>query len=279
MPKGHLMNKDLTDFKNWLLINCSSSASAETHYWKMKSYFLHNSEFNQESVNTYLLENRTKWKTTTVNIHINSLKWYAKYLKVNIEFPKLKTINVSAKEYLTQEELIDICDKLPLIFKYHHKIEALLTLMFESGVRPKNVLNLKREDINFETKTILIKNTKTYIDKTLPLSDRACKLLLTYFNQEVEKNNAFNISKSILIYTFKKINVCLGLKKKISPYTMRRCFAHHMIREGVKLTALQLNMGHKNINTTLGYLKVNEQEASDEMRNILNKKQRKRKTV
>ena len=114
-----------------------------------------------------------------------------------------------------------------------------------------------------------------YRDRKLPISDATCKLLSDVFQQEVERENAFNLTEQGLGYIFRKISECLGLKKEFTPYSMRNSYAHNLIKRGVKLTSLQKGLGHKNITTTLGYLKVSDEEAQNEIRAILNKKRRK----
>ena len=265
---------DLTEFKTWVYLNCSSPESAETHYQKVKAFFLHREEFNQSTLNSFLLEKQEKWSNSSLNIYINAFKWYAKYLKMEIEFPKFRKTDVKVKTYITQKELQEIFDKLSLIFDNPLKIQVILLLLFEGGLRPKELLNLKRNDIEFTTKNLIIRNTKVKRDRQIPLSDNLCKLLIVFFNNEAEIDNAFNLSKYMLKYIFQRINQCLNLKNKLNPYSFRHSFAHNMIKNGINLSSLQLKLGHATVLTTMNYLRVNDQEASDEMRDILNKRKR-----
>lgn len=264
-----------SNFKNWLLLNTSSIASAESHLAKVKNFFVHYQVFDQTSINAFLVEKQSKWANTSLNIYVNAFKWYAKFLKIELEFPKIKSVNTKENIYITQKELQDILVKLPLIFTKYKKIQTLLLMMFESGMRPKNVISLKRSDFDFDNKNVEIKNTKTYSDKIAPLSNKLCDLLLEYFQQEAEVTNAFNLSKYTLKYVFQQINEKLGLEKKLAPYSMRRCYAHNLADNGADLAVIQKGMGHKDMKTTLVYLKVGEKEANDKIRQILNKKRRK----
>jgi site-specific recombinase XerD len=56
---------------------------------------------------------------------------------------------------------------------------------------------------------------------------------------------------------------------------MRISFAHYMLKSGLKINELQLAMNHKNMSTTLGYLKVSEDESNDAVRKIINKRRKK----
>jgi integrase len=264
---------DLTQFKEWLLLNGASKASTETHYQKVKSYFKKYDLFTTENINSFFYSKLDLWNGNTFNIFLNALKHYAKFTKTNIEFPLWKKIEEKVMPYITEKEFTEILDKLPLIFEDNYlKIKVILFLMLETGCRPKEIKELKREDFDLENKNVVIKNTKTHSDRKLPLSDSLCKLLPDIFQQEAEIINAFNITKQGLGYIFIKINKCLNLKKKLTPYSMRRIYAHNMLKKGLPLSSLQIEMGHKNITTTLGYLKVNEEEANEEARKILNKR-------
>lgn len=266
--------RDLTEFKNWLILNTSSIASAENHLAKLTNFFLHYENFDQTSINAYLVEKQGKWANTSLNNYVNSFKWYAKFLKVEFEFPKIKSVNTKENVYITEKEFQDILIKLPLLFLKSLKIQVLLSVMFETGMRPKNVLMLKRSDFDFENKNVEIKNTKTYTDKIAPLSNELCNLLKVYFQQEREEDNAFNISQYDLKYYFQQINEKLNLEKKLCPYSMRRSFAHNLEARGADLSVIQKGMGHKDMKTTLVYLKVGEKEANDKIRQILNKRRK-----
>lgn len=265
---------DLTSFKEWLLVNGSSSASAKTHCSKVASFFRQGKEFNQENLNSFFASKIDKWVGNSFNININAFTHYAKFLKVEIELPKYHKTEKRIKEYITDKEFYDIVSKIPLIFENSYKTQAICILLFSTGLRPKEIINLKRENFDFDAKIVRIKNTKTHRDKTVILSDALCEMLPAIFNQEAETLNAFNIKHHHLTYIFQRINEVMRLKTTLTPYSMRHGFAHDMLEKGLDLNSLQVMMGHSNINTTLGYLNVTEQEAQDKARKIINKRRK-----
>ncbi len=267
---------DLKPFKDWLSINTSSKATAQTVFEKVELFFKHNTELTQESLNAFLTSKNDVWQNQSFNLFIYSMKWYCKYLKLTLEFPKTKKIHTKVKAYIIEKEIDNIISQFPLIFEETYlRNQVIFHLMFTTGMRPKDVIQLKRSDFDFEKKIVTIRNTKTFRDRELVLSDEVNQLLQDYFQMEAENDNAFNITQKRLKEIFTKINKCLNLKKKISPYSMRRSYAHDLISKGVKLTALQSSMGHVNALTTLGYLQVSADDANAEIRNLLNKKRRK----
>jgi len=266
--------QNLLEFKNHLLINGSSEASAETHCSKVASFFRQYEVFNQENLNSFLASKIDKWCGNSFNLSINAFNHYAKFLKVEIEIPKYHKSEKKIKAYISEKEFYDIVAKIPLIFENSDKTQAIAILMFSTGIRPKEVVQLKREDFNFQEKTLSIKNTKTHRDKTVVLSNALCNMLPAIFSQEAEQLNAFNIQHYHLTYIFQRINEMMGLKVNLTPYSIRHCFAHDMIKKGLDLNSLQVMMGHTSALTTLGYLNVSEQEAQEKVRKLINKRRK-----
>ena len=265
---------DLLEFKNHLLINGSSEASTKIHCGKVATFFRQYNEFNQENLNSFLTSKLNVLNGNSFNIYINSFHHYAKFLKVEIEIPKYHRSEKRVKAYISEKEFYDIVAKIPIIFENSDKTQALAILLFSTGIRPKEVIQLKREDFNFQEKTLSIKNTKTHKDKTVVLSNVLCNMLPAIFSQEAEQLNAFNIQHHHLTYIFQRINEMMGLKVNLTPYSLRHCFAHDMIKKGLDLNSLQVMMGHTSALTTLGYLNVSEQEAQDKVRKLINKRRK-----
>ena len=265
---------DLSAFKEWLLINGSANASAKTHCDKITTFFRQYKVFNQENVNSFFASKVSLLCGNSFNIYINAFNHYAKFLKLEIEIPKYHRVDSRIKDCLEKNELDDILIKVPLIFKNGLKVQVILELMYFTGLRPKEIINLKREDINLQEKHLIIRDTKVKRDKKIVLSDSICYLLPMVFLQEPERINALNITQIGLGYIFRTISKQMGLKKRITPYTTRISFAHYMLKSGLKINELQLAMNHKNVTTTLGYLKVSETESNDAVRKIINRKRR-----
>jgi site-specific recombinase XerD len=267
---------DLKPFQDYLVINTSSKATAQTVFEKVDLFFKHNAELTQETLNAFLTSKNDIWQNQSFNLFIYSMKWYCKYLKLTLEFPKTKKIHTKVKAYINEKEIDEIINQMPLIFEEtYQRNQVIFSLMFTTGIRPKDVIQLKRSDFDFEKKIVTIRNTKTFRDREVVLSDEVCKLLQNFFQTELEQDTAFNITQKRLKEIFTNINKCLDLKKNISPYTIRSSYAHDLIKKGIKLTSLQSSMGHTNSLTTLGYLQVSSEDANNDVREILNKKRRK----
>jgi integrase len=265
---------DFKTFREWLLVNGFSQGSTQTFIAKVELFIKTYTELNQENLNSFFASKIEIWNGSTFNLFINSLKNYAKFLKVELEFPKYHRVDKKVKPYLTEEEVNDIIFKIPLIFENPDKVKAIFLFMLSTGLRPKEVISVKRTDFNFETKTFVIKNTKTHKDKTIVLSNELVTMLPAIFAGEQEKINAFNITKEGLGYIFSRIKEMMGISIQFSPYSSRHYFAHLMLKKGLKINELQVAMNHKNVLTTLGYLNVCEDESNEAVRKILNRRKK-----
>jgi integrase/recombinase XerD len=143
---------------------------------------------------------------------------------------------------------------------------AILEMIYSSGLRASEVINIKMGDINFEAGfiTILGKGSK---ERVVPINEVA----LTTVREYIEKSRPNLLKKRNSHYLFlakggkpmtrqrlwqliKKYSSELSIS--ISPHTLRHCFASHLLDGGADLRALQKMLGHTDISTTQIYTKV-----------------------
>ena len=151
------------------------------------------------------------------------------------------------------------------------KDKAMLELMYSSGLRVSELINLKVSNINFPEK-ILKDTSKGSKERIVPIGDFAMKYLLLYMNR-VRNVSRFKNSNYLFINTktgkpysrqsfFKKIKyyaMKAGITKKVSPHTLRHSFATHLLENGADLIMVQKMLGHTNIETTQIYTQVTTQ--------------------
>jgi len=143
---------------------------------------------------------------------------------------------------------------------------AILQIMYSSGLRASEVINLKTGDINFEAGylTITGKGSK---QRVVPVHEQALSTMKEYIKESRPvflKKKASNylflakggkpMTRQRLWQLIKKYSADLSIK--ISPHTLRHCFASHLLDGGADLRALQKMLGHTDISTTQIYTKV-----------------------
>jgi len=144
--------------------------------------------------------------------------------------------------------------------------KAILEIMYSSGLRASEVISLKTGDINFEAGflTITGKGSK---QRVVPVNEQALSTIKSYMEELrpsflKKKTSSFlflarggkPMTRQRLWQLIKKYSS--GLSIRISPHTLRHCFASHLLDGGADLRALQKMLGHTDISTTQIYTKV-----------------------
>ena len=144
---------------------------------------------------------------------------------------------------------------------------AMLEVMYSSGLRISELLNLTMRQINFQRGMLRIVG-KGNKERIVPIGDYALEYLNKYINEGRRKNINRNSDYVFLnrygeplsrVYFFKQVKKYAkdaGIKVEISPHTLRHCFATHMLENGAELRAVQEMLGHANIATTQIYTNI-----------------------
>ena len=183
-----------------------------------------------------------------------------------VETSPAQTIkSLKIKQYvpnvLTEEEINKLLDiKLENIYDYRNK--AMLELLYATGLRVSELINLQLHDINFN-EAMLKCNGKGNKDRYIPLGDYCIKYLEIYINKYRSKlikenenyyiflnNHGKVMSRSGFFKIIQGIARNQGIKTHITPHTLRHTFATHLINNGADLRSVQVLLGHEDISTT-----------------------------
>lgn len=143
------------------------------------------------------------------------------------------------------------------------KHRIVLTLMYSAGMRSKEIRDIKISDIDFERKTIHIRQSKYKKDRIVPLSNYMAyglKKYLSQYNPSIwlfnGKNNNEPYSRTgvawIMLHALKKSKII----KKVSVHSLRHSYATHLLEDGVNIVTVKELLGHGDISTTMIYLHV-----------------------
>jgi site-specific recombinase XerD len=266
-------NMDLTSFQTYLSINVGKKAT-NNYMNQMKGFFLHFQEFNQESVNNYLASKVNTWSSGSFNCFFKAVIWYMKFTKVMVELPEMKKVEKKPRKYLDEKVIEDILSKTAIMFKDGQKVRIILELLFVSGMRPDELYNLKRENVNLTDSKISLVNTKTKLSRVVFISSDLANNIKSYFNTEPEKENAFNLCEQSLSYYCRMISQYMNIK--ITPYMLRHSFAHDFLKKsGNNLIGLANLLGHGSIETTRIYSDIDEKELEEIYRKAYSKRRKK----
>ena len=220
-------------------------------------------------------------ESTTISHKISSLKSFFKYyqkrekIKVN-PLANIKSPKIAKKlpTYLTLEEvskLLDVEIKSP----YDARNKAILELLYSSGIRISELCNMQTS--NYDSYECMIRLIgKGSKERIIPLGDYAISVLEDYINNYRPKINKKNInsifinnrgdaiSRQFIFKVIKKECLKKGIRKNVSPHTLRHTFATHLLQNGADLRIIQELLGHENISTTQIYTHVSNQELKND---------------
>ena len=206
---------------------------------------------------------------------ISSIKSFYKYemIKGNVSenisnvliIPKFKK---SIPDILSIEEVDKLLD-IEVIDHISARNKAMLELMYASGLRVTELINLKPNDVDLENNTVRTMG-KGKKERIIPIGDYATVAVKNYlYNYRPDNkkcdylflNNHYNqMTRQGFFKVMKKLLLEKGINIKFSPHTLRHSFASHMLSNGADLRTIQELLGHSNISTTEIYLYVNSKE-------------------
>jgi len=220
-------------------------------------------DISEEEINEYLtgLAQMAKSPSRSSFKHaVYGLRYYFRHIGQNkraINLPSLKK-EVKLPVILNRSEL-RLLFKAPTLLK--HRI--VLTLIYSAGLRSQEVINLKLSDIDFERKTIHIRQSKYKKDRIVPLSDYIAKGLIKYISAEHPHIWLFNGKEPDGRYSVKGLSWIMrenlkktDIKKDVSLHSLRHSYATHLLEDGVNIVTIKELLGHAHITTTMIYLHV-----------------------
>ena len=250
------------------LKECRYSEATIRIYKQMFSIFLSHhymckpDEISYEQIRAYFrhLVQELEVSESYQNQMINAIKFY--YEKVLGGSRKTYFIERPRKEkrlpiVLSQQEVILILKSIDNI-----KHKALISLLYSAGLRISELLNLKIENIDFDSNRILIKQAKGQKDRMVPLGERAKKVVLYYMKEYkpdlylFEGATGKQYSSTSVQRIIKRKCQALGILKKVSPHTFRHSYATHLLENGVDLRYIQHTLGHNSSKTTEIYTHI-----------------------
>jgi len=216
--------------------------------------------FNEMS--TFFIEVQAKWKSGYINNLLLAIRFFYKCLLdnqlISTDFIslvykfKLKPTERKIKDYITEEELKEIlemgmsfCEQID-----PYKLEVIMYLLFYTGIRRGEFLNLKRNDFDLPNNKAKIRiPTKNREERWIYFPRDITILIEKYFQTEDEGYNAFNITVSQLVFIMKQLKEFLK-NKNLTPHSLRHSFARMLAEKEVDIKTAQKLLGHKNISTT-----------------------------
>ncbi|MBP3765613.1 MAG: site-specific tyrosine recombinase XerD [Bacilli bacterium] len=283
------MNKDyIKEYEDYLRIDKKYSNNTIMSYMNdlnKFNLFLDNKDItkiDKTAIRSFIeSEKNRKLSDRTISHDLIVIKNFYKYLEknntiknnpsVDIELPKLKK---ALPHVLSLDEVDKILD-IELKDKYAYRNKAMLELMYSSGLRISELVNLKIQDIDLEEDIVRVtgKGSKMRI---VPIGDYAIYYLKLYINEYRSllikskvsdylflNSRGDRISRQAMFKIIKQIIRDKNIKKDVSPHTLRHSFASHMLENGADLRSIQELLGHSDISTTQIYTHISNKKIKE----------------
>lgn len=282
------MDKLIENFLNYLKVEKNYSSNTINSYKidleEFKIYLKDTNikDTNYKFIRGYLAYMFSKnYEKKTISRHISTLRSFYKYLleeniikknpMILISNPKLDKKLPNFLYYDELEILLNIPDKDTTLGL---RDALILELLYSTGIRVSELINIKMSDINFSDKKILILgkgNKERYVLYGNVLSD-LLDLYISKSRSVLNKNSEYLIlNKNGKQITDRGIRLIISKILKageinchVSPHTLRHTFATHLLENGADLKSVQELLGHSNLSTTQVYTHV----TNERLRNV-----------
>ncbi len=194
---------------------------------------------------------------------------YAHYIDTDpselLQWPKL---DAHLPEVLTLEEIDAMIAEIDMSDPLGHRNRAIIEMLYGSGLRVSELVELKRSNMYLDEDYMLIEG-KGSKQRLVPISPEAKKQFLLWWGdrahfpiQPEAVDYAFlnrrgrKLTRVMIFTIIKQLAAAAGIRKTISPHTLRHSFATHLLQNGADLRVIQQLLGHESITTTEIYTHI-----------------------
>lgn len=145
---------------------------------------------------------------------------------------------------------------------------AIMETLYGCGLRVSELINLEISKLYFDEQFIMV-HGKGDKERIVPISPQAIREIKDYLSDRAllpvkrgEENILFlnrrghRLTRVMIFYIIKQLAEAAGIRKEVSPHTLRHSFATHLLEGGANLRAIQQMLGHEDISTTEIYLHI-----------------------
>jgi integrase/recombinase XerD len=181
-------------------------------------------------------------------------------------------------EVLSVEEIDAMIAAIDLSTPEGKRNRAIVETMYGCGLRVSELCNLEINNVNLDNRFIIVTG-KGSKQRMVPMSEISVDLITDYIANERadvpvksgEEGILFlnrrgrRLSRVMIFYIIRDLAALAGVKKEVSPHTLRHSFATHLLEGGANLRAIQQMLGHESISTTEIYLHMDNTRLREEI--------------
>ena len=232
-------------------------------------------------LNRYTNNNDDSLATITQSYHLIALRGFLTYLSgrdiASLSPEKIKLPKVSRKQvtFLHFDEVERLLAQIPLTDEVGLRDRAIIELLFSSGLRVSELVNLNRDHVNTKRREFMVRG-KGQKDRPVFISEATAERVNDYLSARLDnlpplflsysRNNIAGTGGDYRRLTSRSIQRLIskyarlaGITKHVSPHTMRHSFATDLLMNGADIRSVQSMLGHSSISTTQVYTHVTDE--------------------
>jgi site-specific recombinase XerD len=232
-------------------------------------------------LNRYRNDNDGELATITQSYHLIALRGFLNYLSkrdiASLSPEKIELPKVSRKQvtFLHYDEVARMLDVIPLDSEQGLRDRAIIELLFSSGLRVSELVNLNRDYVNTKRREFMVRG-KGQKDRPVFIGEAAAARVEEYLSARLDnlpplflsysRNNITTTNSDYRRLTARSIQRLInkyarlaGITKHVSPHTMRHSFATDLLMNGADIRSVQSMLGHSSISTTQVYTHVTDE--------------------
>ena len=273
------MEKEINNFIEYLKYQRNYSDFTCNNYKKdLNEYnsFILNNKINYNDAKEYVIYlNKKNDAKSTISRKLSSLRTFYKYLVLNNKVKSNPFLLVSSPKkekripkfinYNNMEEILNVPN---IKTKEGQRERVILEVLYASGVRVSELVNIKLKDIDFSNKNILIfgKGSK---ERLVSFGDYALEYINLYLKEgrnlllDGVKSDYLIVGKKSEKLTTRRVEQIIddiikrtSIKLNITPHMFRHTFATHLLDNGCDLLVVQELLGHASLSSTEIYTHV-----------------------
>jgi len=258
-------------YVRYLKGKCYSESTVKTYFTFVADFFDYIKDTPLASLTNRTVEKfiedvfiPRKYSISTHRQFISAIKLFKTfYPECKIEQLELKRPKKSKllPTVLSKEEVIDL-----LRFTKNLKHRAVLAMIYSAGLRISELLHLKLAHIDIDRRQLTVKNSKGRRDRNIILAQSFIPLMQNYL-MSYQPKTYFVEGKPFQQYSAESIRAFLhrssniaGIKKRVTPHTLRHSYATHLLENGIDLRYIQELLGHAKPETTMIYTHVSKKD-------------------
>lgn len=220
-------------------------------------------EITEREVNAYLTEiSCGKVSESFINSTINAIKFYYERVLFKPDF-KIERIKRPRKSMQLPKVLsIEEVDRL-LRATQNLKHTTLLYALYGHGLRLNEVLQMRLEDMLWDRNQLFVKSGKGKKDRYVTMSQEFKQMLGVYVHEYKPvywlfegQDRKSRYSERSVQEVVRQTAIKAGIQKRVTPHTLRHCYATHLVDTGTQLPYIKELLGHKDIKTTMIYTHI-----------------------